>query len=313
MRLCLKFLLVALALGGWTGARAEPADPYDQSAVPVEADTQDPHLTKIVLLAGGRSHGPGEHEFFAGCALLMHMLQQTPGVFPVLARDGWPKNPAIFNGAKSVVVYSDGQGGHPLLRGDHLQVMGDLVKKGVGLVCLHYAVEPTKEKGEREFLAWLGGAFEVNYSVNPTWLAKFKVFPQHPIARGVAPYEMRDEWYYHMRFAEGMKGVTPILTALPTAQETLKRRDGPHEGNPDVRQAVAAGEPQHMAWAFERPDGGRGFGFTGGHYHKNWGDENTRRLVVNAILWTAHVDLPAGGAPVALDPADLNRYLDKKR
>ncbi|MGL6094221.1 MAG: ThuA domain-containing protein, partial [Fimbriiglobus sp.] len=72
------------------------------------------------------------------------------------------------------------------------------------------------------------------------------------------------------------------------------------------------GRLETMAWAYERPQGSRGFGFTGGHNHKNWGNENFRRVVVNAILWAAKADVPAGGAKVALDPADLNRNLDYK-
>jgi len=95
--------------------------------------------------------------------------------------------------------------------------------------------------------------------------------------------------------------------------DTMARNDGPHEGNPDVRKAVAAGTPQEMAWAYDRPDGiGRGFGFTGAHYHKNWGEVNFRRLVVNAILWTAHVDIPAAGAKCELAPGDLDKNLDDK-
>jgi hypothetical protein len=303
----LAVALVGLGVGAW----AQTADPYDQSAVPVEVDTKDPRLTKIVLVAGPRSHGPGEHEHFAGCAVLMKLLKQTPGVFPVLARDGWPKNPGIFEGAKSIVFYADGGGGHPILQGDHLRVIEGLMKQGVGLVCLHYACEPTREKGQKEFLDWIGGCFEVHWSVNPTWEANFKSFPAHPVARGLRPFKLHDEWYYHMRFADGMKGVTPILSDLPPPS-TLQRGDGPHSGNPAVRQAVAAGELQHMAWACQRPDGARGFGFTGGHYHKNWGDENFRRVVVNGILWTAQVGIPAGGAPVRLDPAEVNQHLDKK-
>ena len=108
-------MLIALALAVPAFAAQVPQDDaaYDQASVPLEVDTKDPSLNKIVLIAGKRSHGPGEHEHFAGCALLMKMLQQNPGVFPVLAREGWPQNEAIFNGAKTVVVYSDGGGGHP--------------------------------------------------------------------------------------------------------------------------------------------------------------------------------------------------------
>ncbi|MCA9265952.1 MAG: hypothetical protein KDA60_18955, partial [Planctomycetales bacterium] len=72
-----------------------------------------------------------------------------------------------------------------------------------------------------------------------------------------------------------------------------------HSGNPHVRAAVARKEPQHVAWATEREDGGRGFGFTGGHFHWNWGDDNFRRLVLNAIAWTAHADVPAEGVATA--------------
>src|SRR5437588_12700584 len=71
-------------------------DPYDQSRVPLEVQPRDKTLAKVVLVAGRQSHGPGEHEFFAGCALLMKLLQENPGVFPVMARDGWPKSPQTF-------------------------------------------------------------------------------------------------------------------------------------------------------------------------------------------------------------------------
>ena len=305
-------IIVALSLLGFAAARAQTDEAHDQSKVPLEADTQDPKLTKIVLIAGPRSHGPGEHEFFAGCALLMDMLKQTPGIFPVMVRDGWPKNPEILNSSKAIVCFSDGGGGHPLLGGDHLEVIGGLMKKGVGLALLHYAVEPTKEKGEKEFLEWIGGCFETDWSVNPTFIGDFTTIPDHPVARGVKPFKINDEWYFHMRFVEGMKGVTPLLSTVPPAS-TMSRNDGPHEGNPAVRKEVADGKSQDMAWAFDRADGvGHGFGFTGAHYHKNWGEPNFRRLVVNAVLWTAHRDIPAGGAKCDLDPADLNKNLDKK-
>jgi trehalose utilization protein len=178
-------------------------------------------------------------------------------------------------------------------------------------VCIHYAVEPTKEKGEREFLEWIGGCFEVNWSVNPDWMANFSKLPKHPITRGVAPFKISDEWYFHMRFPEGMTGVTPILTAVPP-ESTMSRADGPHEGNPAVREAVKRGDPQHMAWAYVRPNGGRGFGFTGAHYHKNWGNDNFRRIVLNAILWTAKVEVPDEGVQSTVTPEQLKQNLDPK-
>jgi len=69
--------------------------------------------------------------------------------------------------------------------------------------------------------------------------------------------------------------------------------------------------PQTMAWARSRKDAGRGFGFTGGHDHWNWGNRDFRTLVLNAIAWTAHANVPAGGVPSTdLTVADLQANQD---
>ena len=252
---------------------------------------------KIVLLAGRRSHGYGSHEHKAGCLLLAKALKDNvKGVNPVVFTDGWPQDESVLDGAAAVVMYGDGGGGHFV--NAHLEKMDALAKKGVGIVCIHYAVEVPKGKSGERFLDWIGGYFEAYWSVNPHWTAEFKKLPEHPITRGVKPFAVNDEWYYHMRFREKMKGVTPILSALPS-KDTLRRGDGPHSGNPHVRAAVDRGESQHVAWAAERDRGGRGFGFTGGHNHWNWGSDDFRKLALNAILWVAHVDVPSEGVKSA--------------
>jgi hypothetical protein len=286
---------LSVALGGDEG------DKFDQSKVPIEVQPTDPSLAKIVLVAGSRSHGPGEHEFFAGCALLMKLLQQTQRVFPVVARDGWPKNPKTFENAKSVVFFMDGGGGHPIIRQkEHAEAVQKLMDAGVGFVNLHYAVEYPKAQGER-VLSWLGGYYETGYSINPHWKADFKSLPEHPITRGVKPFAIQDEWYYNMRFDRNLTGVTPILKATPP--DNTRR-------TPDAKEHP--GREEILAWAFERPNGGRSFGFTGAHFHRNWGEDNFRRLVVNAILWTAKLEVPRDGAPVLLKPADVEKNLDRK-
>ena len=92
----------------------------------------------------------------------------------------------------------------------------------------------------------------------------------------------------------------------------MDRPDGPHSGNPAVRDAVAKHEPQIVAWAYERPDGGRGFGLTGAHYHKNYGDDNFRKIVLNGILWIAKVEVPANGVESKVSEEDLKANLDNK-
>jgi type 1 glutamine amidotransferase len=217
-----------------------------------------------------------------------------------MARDGWPKNPKIFDGAKTVVFYMDGGGGHPIIQQNHRDVVQKMMDAGVGFVNLHYAVEYPKSQSDH-VLNWLGGYYETGFSTNPHWKADFKILPEHPVTRGVKPFAVQDEWYFNIRFAPELKTVTPILKSTPPE---------------NVRGTAAArqfpGREEIVAWTFDRPTGGRSFGFTGGHFHRNWGDENFRRLVVNAILWSAHVDVPQDGAKVDLDPADLNKNLDRK-
>lgn len=267
---------------------------------------------KIVFIAGKPSHRSGEHEHRAGCLLLQTCLTNVPGVSSVVYTNGWPTDAKAFDGAATVVLYSDGAGGHPFIQEDRLRTLGALMDKGVGLVLLHFAVEPTKERGQKEFLDWVGGAFEIDWSVNPHWEADFIKLPDHPITRGLSPFRSNDEWYFNMRFADGMKGVTPILSAIPDGS-TTNRNDGPHENNPMVRQMVARGDTQHVGWAFQRAGGGRGFGFTGGHFHKNWGNDNQRKTVLNAILWTAQIEVPAIGVQSIVTEGQLAANLDDKR
>lgn len=281
-------------------------------ALAVAAVSAAAEAKKVVFLAGSASHGSGEHEHPAGCLLLKKCLDKVPGVSSEVHLNGWPKEPAsAFAGASTVVIYSDGGGGHPFLEGERLKTIRELMDKGVGLVCIHYAVEPTKEKGEAEFLDWIGGCFELDWSVNPSWTPEFRTLPEHPITRGIKPFTLHDEWYFHMRFRKGMQGVTPILTAV-APPETMRRNDGPHEGNAAVREAVKKGEPQHVAWAFERSNGGRGFGFTGGHFYRNWGNDDFRNLVLNAILWTAKAEVPAEGIQSHVTPEELKENLERR-
>jgi type 1 glutamine amidotransferase len=262
---------------------------------------------KVLFLAGSPSHGYGAHDHLAGCMLLAKSLNGSN--IPIEAdvyHYGWPEDPKAFDGVDCVVMYGDGGEGHMVT--GHLDQLDAMAKKGVGVVCLHYAVEVPKGPVAEKLLDWIGGYFEMDWSVNPHWTAKFSKLPDHPITRGVMPFEINDEWYYHMRFREGMRGVTPILTDIPSA-ETLSRPDGPHSGNRDVRAAIARKEPQHVAWAVERDNGGRGFGFTGGHVHWNWAEPNFRKLVLNAIAWCAKVEVPPGGVsdqPKTLAVLELN-------
>ncbi len=276
---------------------------------------------RVAFIAGVRSHGYGSHEHKAGSILLARKLEKAmPNVKTVVHLNGWPKIPEDLDGFDCIVMYCDGGGRHMV--NANLQQVDRYAKQGVGIVCIHYGVEVPKGPSGEAFLNWIGGYFEPNWSVNPHWTADYKSFPKHPITSGVKPFAVYDEWYYHMRFRKEMKDVIPILTALPPASTLVKpdgslaRPDNAHNNNPHVRKAVLERkEPQHMGWAAHRPDGGRGFGFTGGHVHWNWGNPNQLKLVLNAIVWCAKAEVPKDGvsaAEVTLDELKANQDYDPK-
>jgi type 1 glutamine amidotransferase len=266
---------------------------------------------KIVLVAGQPSHGPGAHEFRAGSLLLKKCLDQVPGITSVVYSNGWPTQANAFDGADAVLIYADGGAGHPIIQGDHRKILGALVNKGVGLACAHFGVEIPSTNGGPELLEWIGGYYEHLFSVNPMWTPEFSTFPDHPVTRGVKPFSVLDEWYFNMRFRPDVKGITPILVATPSE----KVRGGPYvyPAGPYDHIVKNSGRPEAMMWAYERPDGGRGFGFTGGHRHANWGNENFRKVVLNGLLWIAKADVPAEGVNCVITPEELNQNLDLKR
>lgn len=263
--------------------------------------------TRIIMVAGSKSHGGGSHEHPGGCKLFADLLNKNMKNVEAVVKLGWPEDPKAFDNAAAIVVYSDGGDGHIII--PHLDKVAEIMKKGVGLMMVHYAVEVPKGKPGDCFLEWIGGYFETHWSVNPHWEAEFISLPKHPVTRGVRPFSMSDEWYYHMRFRENMKGVTPLLSAI-APESTLQRPDGSHSGNPYVRQAVANKEPQHLAWCVERKDGGRGLGFTGGHFHNNWANDDLRKFLFNAIIWTAKMEVPeVGVATPTPTQQELDSYL----
>jgi len=246
---------------------------------------------KLVCVAGPPSHGYGSHEHKAGYMLLAKCLNEsTPNIHTVVYTNGWPKDPTAFDNADAVSFNCDGSNGNMIL--PHIKEIDALAKKGVGVAFLHYALDIPKGEPGSHLLDWIGGYYETYWSVNPFWPAKFQTLPNHPITRGVRGFEINDEWYYHMRFREGMQNVTPILTAVPP-DSTRTGPDGPYSGNPAVR--ARKGVAEVVAWAYERPGGGRGFGFTGLHDHWNWAHDDFRKLLLNAHVWITGADVPAGG------------------
>ncbi len=263
----------------------------------------------LVLVAGGPSHSTGEHEHRAGVLLMERCLANVPGMEISTHFGGWPSDDGAFDDADAVHLFMDGGGGHPAIQDDRLQLLEDLIDDGVSLGAMHYAVEVPKDRGGEQFMDWIGGYYETHFSANPMWDPVFDNLSNHPIFIGVEPFSVHDEWYFSIRFREDQVGVTPLLVDAPSDDV----REGPyvHPHGPYDHILERKGESEIVSWAVERKDGGRGFGFTGGHFHENWGDENFRKFVLNALVWLAGADIPANGVECAVTDADLEENLDE--
>lgn len=282
----------------------------------------DPSTPKIVVVAGKPSHPPRMHEFNAGVLLLEKCLKQSSLVDCEIVLNGWPKDEAIFDGADAIVFFMDGGRRHEIVQDDgrRLKLLDGLADKGVGLGFMHYGVEVIAKQAGQQMTKWVGGHYENMFSCNPMWEPKFESFPKHPISRGVKPFGIKDEWYINMRFAGGDAGIkagklgelnfVPILVAKPSDDV----RDGPyvHPKGPYKHIQAEKGQPEAVMWAVESQAGRRGFGFTGGHYHDNWSNEDFRKVVLNALVWVAGAEVPSSGVESKLADGDIDRNLDPK-
>ena len=307
-----SWLLSLLGLFLFSAAAAFAADDKKERDIyDYEAQKAAKDVKRIVFVADTAPHGPrGNHEFLAAAIYFAKIINahypDAHAVVHTMAK--WPKD---LKHADTVIVLMNhgGSAVNPAVK--------EATKRGAGFMAIHYGVEVNKGEQGKHFLQWLGGYFEPYWSVNPWWTPKFKDLPKHEVTRGVKPFSVNDEWYYHMRFVDGMKGVTPILSDLPPLSTIPKQtieKPSSHGGNPDVYKDVSEGKKQVMAWAYVRPDEGRGFGFTGLHKHDNLADDNFRTLLLNAVAWVSKLEVPQAGVPSrTLRRDDLEKLIDDGR
>src|SRR5439155_22765654 len=242
-------------------------------------------VKKIVLIAGPITGHPKEaHEYEKNVILLKHLLETSPNLQGSVRVEayfkGWPPDVSTLDDADTIFLTSDGsdrkETDQPLYVGDRLQVLGQQMKRGCGVVFFHWSTFNPR-RAHDQITEWVGGYFDYEsgsgpqkwYSAIQTWNASTSFgAPEHPILRGVKPFTAREEFYYRLRFRKNDPRLKAIVLTRP----------------PNENQDFTVG------WAVERADGGRGFGFTGGHFYQNWWNEDFRKLILNAITWTAKID-----------------------
>ncbi len=255
------------------------------ASVGLAAEAGKPPQPKQVLLLGmNRDHPPGTHEYMSGLRVLAKCLATVEAVQSTIVNvdQPWPEgNRLIAEQADAIVLYL-GEGGR-WMQSDpqRLAAIRKLAARGGGIVGLHWGIGAKDDKyvpGHLELMGGMHGGADRKYTITTTQITI--VNRQHPIAAGLRDIRLHDEYYYQLKFATRGK-VTPLV------------------------QADINGRPETIAWAFERPDGGRSFGFGGMHFHDNWQQEVCRRLVAQGVLWTLRLPIPKDGLPAAVDPEDL--------
>ncbi len=244
---------------------------------------------KQLLLIGQKrdNHPPTTHEFMAGLKVLASVLQKNPrvDVQVVEAIEPWPEGAEMIRRADGIVLYVSEGAKWMAAEPRRQDAIAQLAARGGGLTALHWGIGCRDQEFVAPFTQLFGachGGPDRKYQVLDT---RLRPDPAHAIARGVAPITVRDEFYYRLKRPVGDSQPHPLLTAtIDGAEETV-------------------------AIAWERPDGGRSFGFTGLHYHDNWRQEFYRRLVAQGVLWTVNAEIPEQGIDVDVG-AGIFKLLD---
>ena len=238
---------------------------------------------KLLLLGQNRDHPPKSHEYVPGLEVLSKCLGSTADfeLQIIKADEPCPEVPELLGKADGIVLFL-GQGGRWIQNDPkRLEAIQALAARGGAIVALHWAIGAKDAKyiePHRSLIGGVHGGPDRKYIFTEAPVRV--VARQHPISSGLEDSRLKDEFYYRLKFTD--KGtVTPILQV-------------PIEGNPET-----------VAWAYERPDGGRSFGFSGMHYHANWGLTNCNRMVVQAVFWTLGMPIPKEGLAVEVTEEDL--------
>lgn len=241
---------------------------------------------KRVLLLGQKpdNHPPGSHEYMAGQRLLAKLLAPAKALDcrVVQADDPWTDGPQLLKDADGVVLFVSEGARWISSDASRLDAFRQLSRRGGGLVVLHWGMGTREAKNIDAFAMLFGGCHGgPDRKFREIADAEIRVADaEHPVTRGVSDFRARDEFYYRLKWVQPATGLRPVLRVpIDGALETV-------------------------AWSWDRPDGGRSFGFSGLHYHENWHRESYRRLVAQSALWTMRQPIPDRGFDVPVNESD---------
>jgi len=241
-------------------------------AVPVLAADK-----KVLLVGQGPDgHPPSTHEYMDGLKVLEGILKSVKGIDITLvkAEGKWENGPELIDRSDAIVLFVS-EGAKWISQDEkRLAAFQRAAKRGAGLSCLHWGMGCKDAEFIDRYLALFGGCHggpDRKYQVVETDVTPSE---KHPVAVGLASFRVKEEFYYRLKFVKPEGSVKAVVTAK------------------------IDGEAFPVAWSWDRPDGGRSFGFSGLHFHENWKRSEYRRLVGQGVIWTLKHDLPKAGLTV---------------
>jgi len=220
----------------------------------------------LLLVQGPDGHPEGTHEYVEGMKIIEKELQEhTPlQLITLNADEPWSDGPEQLAHADGAVLYL--AEGAKWLQADpeRLKAFEKLAARGGGLTCLHWAMGTRDAQYIDKFVQLFGGCHggpDRKYQVVETTLTP----GSDGFASKSAAFTIDDEFYYQLKFTKEA-GLMPLW------------------------QAKIDGHDETVAWTWQRPDGGRSFGFSGAHFHRNWERDEYRTMVREGILWTMSVE-----------------------
>lgn len=234
------------------------------AALPAEpsADRSTDRPLNLVLLAGTKDHGPGEHDYPRWQKDWTRLLRSAPGT-RISTAMGWP-TAAQWDLADVIVMYL----WVDHWTGERLAELDRFLDRGGGVVALHPAVIPkenAEELAKRLGLAWKPGLTKFRHGP-----LRLDVVLNHPITAGLTRVDFVDETYWPL------VGEISRVRVLASANEE--------------------GAPHPMLWTHEREipgdrgggeAGGRVFGCVLGHYAATFEDPVFQTLILRGIAWAA--------------------------
>ncbi len=252
---------------------------------------------RVLIVVGPSTHPPGTHEVAAGARLMKYCLENMANVPDVTAEivSEWPHEPSKLNAFGTVVFIGDTFPPQRLPQTETILAQIDtMMARGCGIVCVHYATglwgKDVTDKGEHPLLGWLGGYFANKTCPHHQGIAE--IYPaatitpaalDHPISRGWKEFTLHDEPYINNYFGGDNNQLATNVTALATSMLPPK-----------------SPKQETVAWCVNRADSGRGFAIVMPHFYKNWGMDDLRRFILNGIVWTAKIEVPAEGVQTTL-------------